>query len=57
MDLIYHIIGLCPDTHAHFDLLDLIASWDSVMNFISRFSLIIIKTKLLILEGMKYFSK
>ena len=37
MELIYHIIGLCPDTQAHFDLLDLIATWDSVMNFISRF--------------------
>jgi hypothetical protein len=57
MEIFYHIIGICPDTKAHFDMLDLIASWDSVMNFISRFSLFIIKTKLLILEGIKYFSK
>lgn len=24
MDVLYHIIGLCPDSNTHFDLLDIV---------------------------------
>jgi len=53
MEIIYHIIGLCPDAHSHFDILDIIATWDSVMSYISRVSFLFFKIKLAILEFLK----
>lgn len=38
MEFIFHLIGLCPDTQNHFDLIDLIAIWDTASVYLSRIS-------------------
>jgi hypothetical protein len=34
IDLMFHTIGLCPDGHSHFDLLDyIIYDWNQTIEF------------------------
>jgi len=53
MEIIYHILGICPDAHSHFDLSDLFITWDSFMLYIYRLSFVFIKLKMSIIQFFK----
>lgn len=53
MEIIYHILGVCPDAHSHFDLSDLFITWDSFMLYIYRLSFILTNFKATILSLFK----
>jgi hypothetical protein len=50
MEIIYHILGICPDSQSHFDLANLLITWDSFMLCMSRISLFFMQCKILIMK-------
>lgn len=53
MEIIYHILGICPDAHSHLDMTDLYATWDSLSLYFCRISFFLIKLKIAVLEFFK----
>lgn len=45
MEIFFHILGLCPDAQAHFDIIDLLSVWDTCVFHFSRLYLFAEKIK------------